>query len=650
MPSTFPRPEITPTPARKNQPVATLAHARDIARDLPRDKAIKVILRGGTYRLTAPLELTKADGGTEAAPVVWQSAPGEKALISGGIPLSGWKTTLVNGKKAWTLTLPDVKSGRWFFRSLYTETDSRPRARLPKTGFYEVADLPKRDDKDSGNWLNGWDRFYFRNNDLTDFPDKSSVEAIVLTQWCESHLPLVSVDAGEKFAVFSKFTIQNIGKGQRYWIENTRAALTQPGEWTLNKDTGELLYLPRPGETPQNTRLIAPHAAQLVKMRGTANLTFQNLTFSHSEWWFPADYYAAGWGDHARATWAVQQGASAVAGAIEAENPQNVALENCVIAHLGSFGAVFSGAAKRCRITQTDFVDLGAGGVRIGPENVGKDVDAEIAAGNVVSDCRIYDNGKLFTGAVGVWVGQARDTQIVHNEIHDMFYSGISCGWKWGFDGPITSQNNLIAWNQIYRLGKGILGDGAGIYMLGPQPGTVIEGNVVHEMNGNYASRGIYLDDGSSEMMVKNNLSYGNKTANFFQWRSRNNRVENNVFAFGEDSQVELGGAIFNGGGLAMNFERNIVLTEPGPLFNGIHPDAVKSIYKFDRNLFWSAAGKSVLSGEVKAAGWTKNSLEANPLFRNAAQFDFRLKPDSPALAQIGFVPVDWTQAGPRKR
>ena len=636
-------------PGTASQPVATLAHARDIARDLPRDKAVKIVLHGGVYRLTAPLELTKADSGTADLPVVWSAAAGEKVTISGGIPLTGWKTKRVNGKTAWSLVLTNVKSGEWFFRSLYTEQDSRPRARLPKVGFYEVADTEKRTGKDADNWLNGHDRFYYRGNDLSDFADKSSVEAIVLTQWCESHLPLVSVDMTKKFAVFSKFTIQNIGKGQRYWIENTRAALTEPGQWTLNKDTGELLYLPRPGETPQNTHLIAPRAPQLLKLHDTANVAFRNLTFAHSEWWFPADYYAAGWGEHAGKTWAVQQGASAVGGAIQAENPQNVALENCAVAHLGSFGVVFGGAAKNNRIMHTDFFDLGAGGVRIGPENVGRDIKADIAENNLVSDCRIYDAGKLFTGAVGIWVGQARQTRIVHNAIHDMFYTGISCGWQWGFDGPILSRDNTIAWNHIYTLGKNVLGDGAGIYMLGPQPGTVIENNVVHDMNGNYASRGIYLDDGSSEMTVRNNLSYRNKTANFFQWRSRNNRIENNVFALGEESQVELGGAVFNGGGIAMHFERNIIVIAPGPLFNGIHPDAVKSIYKFDRNLFWNTKHNPALPAEARAAGWGANSLETDPLFLDLEKLDFRLKPDSPAITQIGFVPVDWQQAGPRR-
>lgn len=167
-------------------------------------------------------------------------------------------------------------------------------------------------------------------------------------------------------------------------------------------------------------------------------------------------------------------------------------------------------------------------------------------------------------------------------------------------------------------------------------------------MNGNFASRGIYLDDGSSEITVRNNLSYRNKTANFFQWASKGNRIENNVFAFGETSQVELGGAVFNGGALAMNFERNIIIVTPGPFLNAFQPKDVKDIYKFDKNLLWNPDGKPAIPGNAKAVGWDANSLSVDPLFVNWEKFDFRLKPDSPALTKLGFVPVDWSKVGPR--
>ena len=48
---------------------------------------------------------------------------------------------------------------------------------------------------------------------------------------------------------------------------------------------------------------------------------------------------------------------------------------------------------------------------------------------------------------------------------------------------------------------------------------------------------------------------------------------------------------------------------------------------------------------EWQAHGHDRNSLIADPKFVDAAHFDFRLQPDSPAF-QLGFVPIDVSQIG----
>jgi hypothetical protein len=47
--------------------------------------------------------------------------------------------------------------------------------------------------------------------------------------------------------------------------------------------------------------------------------------------------------------------------------------------------------------------------------------------------------------------------------------------------------------------------------------------------------------------------------------------------------------------------------------------------------------------------GRDRDSIIADPLFVNAGNYDFRLRPDSPAL-RLGFRPIDSSAVGPRGR
>jgi hypothetical protein len=77
--------------------------------------------------------------------------------------------------------------------------------------------------------------------------------------------------------------------------------------------------------------------------------------------------------------------------------------------------------------------------------------------------------------------------------------------------------------------------DGAGVYTLGRQPGTVVRGNHIHDGGGSHLSGGVYLDEGSADIEVSGNLIYRIRRPLMFNNRKQNRRasckVVDNVLA-----------------------------------------------------------------------------------------------------------------------
>ena len=189
--------------------------------------------------------------------------------------------------------------------------------------------------------------------------------------------------------------------------------------------------------------------------------------------------------------------------------------------------------------------------------------DAEQNYENVVADNHIHDLGLVYAPAVGVWVLQSGRNQIVHNHIHDLYYTAISVGWTWGY-GENQSKGNVIEYNHLHDIGKEMLSDMGGIYTLGVQPGTRIRNNLIHDIASfTYGGWGIYPDEGSTEMLIENNIVYHCKSAGFHQHYGRENIVRNNILAFNRENQLMRTRAEPH---LSFTFERNIVYFDQGRL------------------------------------------------------------------------------------
>jgi parallel beta-helix repeat protein len=262
----------------------------------------------------------------------------------------------------------------------------------------------------------------------------------------------------------------------------------------------------------------------------------------------------------------------------------------------------------------------------------------------VVAENHIHDIGIVYPAAVGIWIGQSSANAVAHNEISDTYYTAISLGWTWGYD-PTAARDNHIEFNNLYNIGRGLLSDMGCIYSLGVQPGTVERNNLCHDVSRYaYGGWGIYTDEGSSQIRIEKNIVYNTQDGGFHQHYGRENTVQNNIFAFGQEAQIR---RTRQEPHRSFTFEHNIVYWKQGQLLQGNWKD---DQFQFDYNLYWPASGQTIQFGTQSLEEWQKrrqdvHSLVEDPLFADPDHGNFTLKAGSPA-SKIGFEPIDTSQIG----
>lgn len=650
-------------PGTNDGPFATVTQAQQavqkVLKTQKESRSVRVVLRGGTYFLDKPLEFGPDDSGTEKSPVIYAAAAGEQVILSGGRRLAGGQWGEANGRKAWIVKIPEVQEGQWRFRQLFVNDVRQPRTRLPKRGEYQIQSLPGY----TGDFLKSPTKqfVYFPGNLVPTWRNLGDVEIVGITKWLDNRLPIERVDGETHTVTFDRpslFALLSGDKPGSYWVENVYEALETAGQWYLDRPRGELSCLPLADQQMPSAEIIAPRLTRLLKVVGRAgmpvhDLRFEGLAFAHSEWQPPADYASS-----------LQAGIE-VPGALLFDYAERCAVTDCRISHLGNYAVEVNVGCADIEIARNQITDIGAGGIRIGHffswetdgsgqlTERGRQRKASMPTGPHSQRIMVVDNeiahcGRLTPEAVGVFVGDNANNRILHNHIHDLYYSGISAGSVQDF-GPCQATNNQIEHNHIHDIGQGMLSDLAAIYTCS-SPTSRIRFNVVHDVSRrDYGGWGIYPDEGSHDLLIQNNLVYRCQDGGLFAHHNRNVVVENNIFALNRTAQVERGGI----GGFELTFRRNLVYYKDGSAVGHYGDDNCgRSVCAFDSNLYWHATGKPVQFGkksfaEWQAVGHDKTSIIADPMFSDPENADFRLRSDSTSN-QIGFEGWDLSNVGPR--
>ncbi|MDR3329163.1 MAG: right-handed parallel beta-helix repeat-containing protein [Prevotellaceae bacterium] len=537
------------------QPVATLHAALRRARELRRlgdpsvENGVRIVVAGGTYRLTEPVMIRPEDSGTENSPTIIEAAAGEAPVLSGGLPVGAWqKAGAVAGLpaaaqgKVWVAEAPKAGGRGFTFRQLWVNEQKAVRAQhaeadsLPRILSWDAKQEECRIPAPAGRW-----------------GDVGAMEMLILQRWAVAVLRVKALQVKDGAARVTFHEPESRIQLEHPWpspvvsergnsafaLCNAVEFLDKPGEWFLDEKAGKLLYYPRAGEDMRTATAVAPLLETLVQVEGSADRPVEHvyisgIGFAHSTWLRPSlqGHVPLQAGMYLRDAyklpqpglpWDAQLENQAWVGrqpaAVAVSGARNIRFARCTFAQLAATGLDFTWGASHSRVERCTFSDVGGSAIVGGAfQEGGVETHVPYDPADKRALChhlRLYGNrianaASEDWGCVGISIGYAHDVAIERNELSDLPYSGICVGWGWT-KRVSCMRNNRIAGNHVHHFAKRLFAAG-GLYTLSAQPGTTICGNYVHDMvRSPYMQEPeycyyIYLDGASSYIAVHDNF------------------------------------------------------------------------------------------------------------------------------------------------
>ena len=546
-----------------SRPLASVHMALRKARELRRINdpsvagGIHIIVAPGIYRLFETVTIFPEDSGTPDSPTTLEAAEEGSCILSGGTEIKGWKR--IEGKMSgipeyiraqlWVADVASINGVPMAFRQLWVNGRKAVRARHANGGRMDR--ILRWNRADGSCWI--------PTPGFQGIADAAGLEFMIHQWWAIANLRVRKMEVhGDSTRLFfhdPESRIQNehpwpapwISKetgNSAYLLSNALPFLDEPGEWYHDASTQKLYYWPRKGEELPGSEVIAPFLENILDIKGTidhpvTDIFIKGITFMHTGWSRPS---RMGHVPHQNGLFMYDAYKLIPAGTVEKPGLDNQAwigrpeaavkigfasrlqINDCRFEHLGSTAIDGHKGLQHVTLEGNLFKDIGGTAMLLGYYSEdGREIHLpydpadkrELCDGITVRNNLITDAANEDWGCVGIGVGYARNTNILHNEVGYVSYTGISLGWGWTA-APNAMRNNRISANRIHHFGRHNY-DCGGIYTLSAQPGTVISENFVDSAYlapyAHLPSHWFYLyaDEGSSGITVMNNRTPSEK-------------------------------------------------------------------------------------------------------------------------------------------
>ncbi|MCC7493979.1 MAG: right-handed parallel beta-helix repeat-containing protein [Fimbriimonadaceae bacterium] len=666
------------SPGTAAAPFATLEGARDAVRKLRQagplpTGGVTVLVHAGTYQRSGPLQLGAADAGTAAAPIEYRAAPGERVVLTGARRIVGWQP---HQGAVWKADVAAQGFRDRYFRQLFLDGRRQHLARYPNYdpgnphggGFAYVdgeplsmyRDLPTEELR----------QIHTRPPDARTWAHPELAEVILFPRynWINMALPVTAADPAAHTITLGREVkwgnFQGIRPLDRYYVRNLPEELDAPGEWWLDRESWQLYYWPP--QPLERSEVRAPVAESLIELsKGADCITIRGF---------------------------VIEGCDGTA--VNVREAQHCRIVGNTVHDTGgrlggSAGIVVSGG-RDVGVVGNDVYEVCNDGIRV--DSDGADREALTPTGHFVDNNYVHHIGVLNGHGCGITV-YGIGNRVSHNLIHDTTRCGIYGG---GTDCVV--EYNRIRHVNLETEDTGGTYMGAGwhvrgmVYRYNFLSDILGYGRTGNRWTSPHFAWGIYLDDDLSGVHVHGNIVARTTLGGSHIHAGRDNLIENNIFVDGANQQMQYSGHEPESWVVKMHlaefekwfarpawqarypelaetdraklylmagnrFERNIVSyrSPTAWLYRYSRNDAPETNTS-DYNLIWHHGtppnlGLPNTPLEQQWAAWQQTGQDVHsqlgdPLFVDAAHDDYRLQPNSPALA-LGFQPIPVEQIGP---